>query len=236
MASKIILVLANSILGTRRIVAGREFIKKDGSMSVGQWFRPVTDQHQKEIGPNECKLTDSSYLTVLDIVQVPVSQKLNDPYQPESWCITNGTPWKKLSTLAAKYLRNFKEKPDSLWLEENSPTDKVSDLYLNSMSQIQSAYLVKPQMFHLELFSEDDPFERGDKKQIRAVFEYNNHEYDIALNDPVIEQKYCTRFPGVQDGKKIIELDGGSSCLLCVCLTQGSQDSHSKLVTSVIEL
>jgi len=236
MASKIILILANFILGTRRIIAGREFINNNGKMSVGHWFRPVTDQHQKEIGPNECKLIDNNFPMILDIVQIPVSQKLNDPYQPESWIITNGTRWKKLSTLAAKYVRNFKENPDSLWLEKNSPTDRVSDLFLNSMGRIQSVYLVKPQTFHLELYSEDNSFEPGIQEHARAVFEYNDQKYDIAINDPVIIEKYCTRFPSTQEGKKIVELNRGSNCLLCVCLAQRSQDAHTKLVTSVIEL
>ncbi len=104
------------------------------------------------------------------------------------------------------------------------------------MVRVQSLYLVKPQMFHLELYSEKNPFEPGIQEHARAVFEYNNQKYDIAMNDPAIIEKYCTRFPSIQEGKKIVELNRGSNCLLCVCLAQRSQDAHTKLVTSLIEL
>jgi hypothetical protein len=234
-AVKIVAILANFPIGRRRIIAGREFTKKDGQLSLGPWIRPVADLNQADLDLNGSLLNDRTQPVILDLVQISFAHQQNDPYRPENCCVQKATPWKRLSSLQAKFMRILTEKPDTLWLEENSPTDRVSDLFLNSMQKMQSVYLIRPQQFHLVCCREDNPLKFDHQYPHRAVLRYNNSEYDLPISDPVIEEKY---FSGIADGENTgttIELKRGSNCLICVALTSTSQGSHQKVVTTVIE-
>ncbi len=142
MAAQIIAILANSPVGGRRIVAGSEFTKKDGQLSLGPWIRPVADLNAADLDLNDSLVTDRAQPSILDLVQISFAHQRNDPYRPENCCAQRANPWKRLASLQAKYMRILTEKPDTLWLEENSPSDRVSDLFLNSMQKMQSVYLI----------------------------------------------------------------------------------------------
>lgn len=235
MAVKIVAILANSHIGRRRIVAGREFTKKDGQLSLGSWIRPVGDLNQADLDLNDSLLVDRRQPSILDLVQISFVQRQNDPYRPENWCIQKAAPWKRLSSLPTKFMRILRQRPENLWLEQNSPNDRVSDLFLNSMQEIQSVYLIQPQQFHLECCQEDNPLKFDHQYPHRAVFRYNNDEYDLPISDPLIEDRYFSGIAKRENAATAVELRNSSNCLLCVALTSTAQGSHQKVVTTVIE-
>lgn len=236
MTTKIIAVLANSVFGRERLIAGREFYKKDGKLSVGPWVRPVSDMELGSVGLHDIKLEDKTQPKILDLVQISLEQKSLNAHRPECWSVKKGTPWKRLSSLVPKHAKVFRERPDDLWLEHNSAVDRVSAFYLNSMENVHSACLIKPETFRMESVAGNNPLEPGIQVHQKAIFRYNKQLYELSLHDPIIEEKYHTKALTLRDETKTVELDCGSNCLLSITLINISQDYYRKVVTSVIEL
>ena len=235
MTSKRILILANSTKHhPMRCVAGRELLEDGtGGPKWGGWVRPVSNHDEGALAFFERRLTNATEPRPLEIVQIHLRDLENNPMQPENWLIEESLPWSKDRSIDAKSVLPLVEEPFNLWLDPaQKKNDRARASALQGLPNFQSLYLIRPDAFHFNIRS--TTWEGGPKKQQRGQFLYRGRDYDFAVTDPLIGQKYFPDYPRMPDG--IIEPDGPGPILLCVSLTPPFQELHYKVIATVLEL
>lgn len=234
MIIKHILILANSTKHhPRSCVAGRELIVEgDGKTRWGGWIRPVSNHDEGALDFTERRLADTKDPKPLDIIQLSLSAPESNPLQPENWMIQARQVWTKKSSFDVQALLPLVEEPDNLWLDPSQKIDRASAVALHRLSNFQSLYLIRPQAFYFQIRSR--VWDGYAKKQQRGIFTYKGRQYDFALTDPLIGQKYFPDYPRTQEG--IIQPKDSRRILLCVSLTPPFLDLHYKVIATVFEL
>lgn len=232
MPSKRIVVLANSIKKGGRCVAGR--MLNDDS-EVQEWVRPISDADEGTLMPQHMVTDTAKPLNVLDIVDIPLAKHAGDPCHPEDWYVRTAT-WRHRGSFDAKDVPELEETPDGLWLGDRARTDRVACDFLQRQRPLQSLYLIRPVNFRIRLSREFNRFKGYAQKKTRAVFDYNGVEYNLSLTDPVVTDRHCTVFPGLDAPPLEIVLPCADDCLVCVSLTPSLNDYHYKVVATVLEL
>jgi len=235
MEFKRMIVLANSIKKGERCVAGRE-VSTERNAAVGGWIRPISDESEGELKPRHMRVDDGSPLAVLDIVDVPLSEYVEDVVHPEDWVVDAGQKWKRRNQLHRQQLLALEEQPEDLWLESASHTDRVTGAFLSKRSSHQSLYLIRPSNLCIELSYEYNPFKNRNQKKTRARFGYRGQEYQMNLTDPVFTHQHCTTYPALGAQASIVRPPCRDNCLLCVSLTPEFNGFHYKVVATILEL
>lgn len=226
-------MLANSYKKTPgRCVAGREIDEDD---QVGSWIRPISDQPEGELLPRHMKLADRSPLEVLDVVDVPIGDYVNDKVHPEDWRV-GAVPWQRRRKFAAKNLASMEENPADLWLDSPTRADRARSDFLVKQPRHQSLYLVRPSDFHVKLTNDFNPFEGRHQEKRRAVFSYERQRYELGLTDPIFIGKHAAKFPSAKEPAIVVRPPYRDRCLLCVSLTPIFNGYHYKVVATVLEL
>lgn len=234
--TKTIVVLANSIKRDGRCIAGRELIKRDERTTVGGWVRPVSDGGEEgEILLHESRLPNRQQPNVLNIIQIPLLEHAPELGQPENWKIVPDSQWRRVKR-SIRNISVLEEEPKDLWLQRSVKPDRISPHALQRHPFKQSLCLIKPDSFHIELYTVYNEFKGHNQKRRRAIFCYNEQKYDLGITDPDLAERRYGRFPGVDDDKKTVRLPCGDNCLLCVSLTPEFHGYHYKVLASVIEL
>lgn len=226
------LVLAKSPKEGGLCVAGRELLHCGIGLVPGGWVRLVSSRASQDLNTSEVTFKSGRQVNPLDVVEIPVQGRVKDTRQPENWLITLPRSWELVrENIAFPPVAWFREYPKELWNEPNSPRDRVSDNWLRMNPPRQSLYLIKPQRFRL--IAKTDPL--TGKCRRRAVFHYNNMEYDLCITDPSIWDKYRVRTPPL--GKPPVEftLPCGDDLLLCLSLARDFHGFHYKIVAGVFE-
>lgn len=234
MTTKRILVLANSTKHhPKSCVAGRELIDEGGGKTRwGGWIRPVSNHDEGALDFVERRLADAKDPKPMDVILVSLSAPENNPLQPENWLIQMGQVWSKESSCDIQALLPLVEEPESLWLDPSQKSDRASANALQRLRNLQSLYLIRPEAFYFQIRSR--VWDGYAKKQQRGVFSYKGRQYDFALTDPLIGQKYFPDYPRMQEG--IIQPKDPRQILLCVSLTPPFLDLHYKVIATVFEL
>lgn len=165
---------------------------------------------------------------MLDVVEVPVTGRVANDLQPENWGITGENTWTLVRRARFAELANLVESPENIWGEPRARNDSISEEYLRLHPVAQSLYLVAPTALRVQFFTND----YGRRKR-RAVFEYRNQIYDLALTDPSAPGNYNARYPQLPDFRERIL---GAGCLLCVSLAHDAfRGRHYKLVATILD-
>jgi hypothetical protein len=167
----------------------------------------------------------------LDIIDVPLQAPANVDGQPEDWLIKEGSPWTYRGKFDAKVLERLLETPDDLWLEYRHRPDRVSPDYLRRY-ELPSLYLIRPKGFELAIAAFRDDNGQSKKKR-RAHFDYNGINYDLAMTDHRMQQRYFPAFPNVPTG--VLANGPARDSILCVSLAPEFGGYHYKLAATVIE-
>lgn len=228
---KEIVILAKSVKFSQYCVAGREIIRSDTGLSLGEWIRPVSGRVDEALNYGEIKYHDNSIPKLLDIVEIDLSGKTGSTTQPENWRVKN-TRWEKTGHISQKSLSYFEESPLGLWVDPSANTDRISSQsFLNQ--NYSSLCVIKPNNFKMKISTEFNDFSGTEKKRRRGVFDYNGLHYDLAITDPDIDIKYFQPFPRVEEG--IRNIIPNNDCLLCISLAPEFYGYHYKLIATVIE-
>jgi len=234
MQSKNICILANSVKMGERCIAGKEVSKlSNGKWQLSNnWFRPISKRPSAGINFRESLLSPKSVQPVLlDIIEIPFTTQASIPGQPEDWFFDDNIPWRHHGHFNKKVLANIFDRPNDIWLERGASFDRVTPAYL-AANFFPSLYLVRPESFRIEI----DQFTDSDgntKKKRRGVFKYNKIEYNLALTDPIMEQRYFPSFPNVDVGA----LSHGPQSVEAICVSLAPQFNgfHYKIVAAVFE-
>ena len=90
-----------------------------------------------------------------------------------------------------------------------------------------SLYLIQPEQ--LEIMREDYLGHGYINKKVRAIFSYNNKNYNLAVTDLQIQKKYMQKESGYYSLQN-------SNVLLCISLGEPFMDFCYKLVATIIPL
>src|SRR5437016_180275 len=126
MATKTIVVLANSIKKGGRCLAGKEArMAGDRIESFGAWIRPISPGHVEVAGKSEGgQVTESEMKralnrpalpAILEILEIPFSRSVSLPDQPENWEVVAGQPWRSLGMCPMELLPQMADTPAELW-------------------------------------------------------------------------------------------------------------------------
>lgn len=229
MPRKRILILANSRKPPGRCVAGREVLRVDDQLVLGDWIRPVSDRHEGGLSLDDCRLEGGGLPQLLDIVSIPLIEPQPTPSQPENWRIDAARYWRKLNLRRHPELEI--DEPRNLWLAPRQQLDRITQTELAALRRRRSLNLVEVQDFRIQLGWNEYQGNRTPRR--RALFRYNGTAYDLGMTDPSIQARYCTPHP---ERTQIVRLEAGNNCKLCISLTPELHGCHFKVAAAVIEL
>jgi len=237
MPSKRILILANSIRLECHCVAGREIVYRGRQYSLGRWIRPVSNHGKGELSDEEIALDVGTPAKVMNFVEIPLGKNVGDPVQSENWRIADGQKWKDCTDEHCKpAIDSLVENPAAIWLDRRQQrSDRIPHSRFLQRAPRQSLYVIRPEQLHFEAYSEESKHDGRNRRRTRAVFRYNDVDYDLPMTDPVAADKYFQNVP--PPGKppmKIVPISA-AGCLLVVSLTPEYHGYHYKIVASVIE-
>ncbi len=234
MATKTMVVLANSIKKKQRCVAGREIQQADAELQVGSWLRPVSDEGEGElIVRKHCTLRQGGMPQVLDLVEVPLLENQNDPCQPENWQVETGAEWNKIGEVSAAEVEGWVEHPNDLWLEDPEHADRIAEQTQAGEAGSPSLVLIRPDQFRVRMWAEYNPFKGYNQHKTRGIFEYAGVEYSLSITDDSFTAKHCPKPDG---DEHVFVPDIAENCALCVSLGAPFNGYHYKLIASVIPL
>ncbi len=179
-----IICLANSRKLQGRCVAGKE-------IENYKWIRPISSYTEHgELSIQEITCDDNKQVKILDIIDIPILKPVPEYYQPENILI-DVQPWKKVGEYPYDKLNELLDRPENIWmLNQPDPYDRISDDYLRDNPIDSSLLLIQPQEIILKT---EISFGR---KKLRALFSYNDIEFNLGVTDIEYENLYLNRVPG----------------------------------------
>ncbi|MDD9820875.1 MAG: hypothetical protein OXR07_08365 [Nitrospira sp.] len=168
---KRIVCLASSDMAPGRCIAGKELRDKS-------WIRPVNGKPGEGLSRNERLCWGRHEPNVLDIIDVPVTEKAPRGHQSENWLINSNRRWKYTRKLSWGDLGALVDDPDVLWRNDYR-NDRVS---LDAVQNLTgSLYLLRVEDMVLWV----SMGESG--KRFRGQFTWQGISYNFAVTDPVIK-------------------------------------------------
>ena len=228
-------VLTRSVKHGQYCVAGREIQEHNPGLTVGQWIRPVSDHDEGAVNFLEIMLESGGLPQFLDIVEIEVKRNVHNQTQPENWLFEK-KKWKRTGRVrVSSIFSHFVENPPNLWASAHCQPDRINTNEYITNGYDSSLCIIKPDTFVMEISTVINHFEGGNqRKKRRGKFRYNGVNYDLAITDPEIDNKYFRPFPRIDDGIKRIPMDT-AKCLLCISLASQFNGYHYKLIAKVIE-
>ncbi len=233
--SKHFLILANSIKHYPSVcIAGREISSTGKRYEVGSWIRPVSNHHEGALAPSETLLKQKRQPRVFDFVEIGLSQKCDDPLQPENWLIELGNTW---ASVNGSYERptfdSLVEHPNEIWLARGEKSDRITSDALRGLRPNQSLYLIH--IAELEVSLGWRLWDQQYKARRRAIFTYNGVEYDLGITDPAFLEKYRDEYPDKGQRANVFSIRSGEGVYLCVSLAPEFNGYHYKVAATIFE-
>ncbi len=233
MPVKTVLVLANSVRHwPNACVAGREVIEHAGGRAFGSWIRPVSAHREGELSLQERRTSLGSEVRVLDIVKMTLGDPIPDPLQPENWQHGGEPPWEVIGQGTLADIERACDTPRSIWNDLGDRQDRILEARARESPPTQSLLLLALDGLAIRLYSEHYP-ERT-RKHRRALFRYDNGNYDLSITDPTIETRYGLQVP--TPSEPALEHRIERRCFVCISLAHRPIGVHHyKLVAAIID-
>jgi hypothetical protein len=166
-----------------------------------QWFRPVSAHETGALQLDQLCYEYGGQVQLLDILRLPLECHQPEVGQPEN-CLIGSSGWQKVGEYPLEELPRLCDDPESLWMEGCSwsrnnillagcKNDRVNYYELLTKDYVkQSLYLIRPSDVSVTVSNL-----LGTSK-VRAVFEYNGIDYDLAVTDPEYLSNYKSRYEG----------------------------------------
>jgi len=211
LAYKEIICLANSRKVGGKCVAGK-------AVDTREWIRPVSAEGKLT---NELiKYANGELPKLLDIMRIHYKKVQPTEYQPENILISE-EQWEYLGKWPEDKLDNLCDKPKEIFINQERK-DRIAVEFFTKNRLESSLLLVKHKS--IKLFSTD----YENKRKLRAIFVYNDLEYDLGVTDPIFFEEYTKKKKG------FYKLDS-KNVYLCVSLAAPYKDGYCyKLVASII--
>ena len=213
--------LANSRKLAGRCVAGLR-------LDRDEWVRPVSEDSEGTLLRRHYVLDDGNEAALLDIIEVNVSEHRPKPYQPENWVLEN-KQWKLIKRLNPReaYMlleRSLVSAPDLF----GNTSDRVPLAGLQNNPVPGSLVLIKPTDVSWYIVRSITG-----KRQTRALFSLNRATYDLAITDPVWEQRLKNLDFGVHS-REAVDVRSDDILLFTISLGGPFQGQCYKLIAGII--
>lgn len=197
-------------------------------MDRDEWVRPVSEDSEGTLMRRHYVLDDGNEAALLDIIEVSVSEHRPKPYQPENWVLEN-KQWKLIKRLnqreAYSLLQRYLVSGPDLF---GNTSDRVPLAGLQSNSVPESLVLVEPTDVSWYITKSI----RGNR-QTRALFSLNRVTYDLAITDPVWEQRLNKLYLGVYS-RETVGVSPDDILLFTISLGGPFQGQCYKLIAGII--
>lgn len=216
--------LANSRKPNGRCIAGKELL---GGDHPGGWIRPVSAREDQAVSEYERQYSDGSDPQVLDIMGVPLLERLPKRYQQENWLLDPARDWEKVGRADWADLARLADPVEPLWIDGNHTFHGLNDrISLSETDTLQSSLrLLHVDKLTLSVFMPGEAF--GDfKRRVQGHFRHGAKEYRLWVTDPRYEQEYKAR----PDGQHQL----GES-FLTVSLGEPKDGACYKLIAAIVE-
>lgn len=189
-ASKTILILANSRKLSGRCIAGIEIRRGRG----GDWIRPVSAREHGEVSEYERQYKDGSDPKVLDVVRIPVLEHAPNFHQIENWVLDPNYYWERVTTASLRELDGLTDHSD-LWICDAPDTryglnDRVGEDTAKTLED--SLRLIYVEDLQYRVFAPGADFGNSTRR-ILGTFTHGHTEYRIFVTDPVVERELLAR-------------------------------------------
>jgi 4-hydroxy-tetrahydrodipicolinate reductase len=181
-----IVCLANSRKRAGRCVAG---LRTDGA----GWLRPVGSNAEGILHSYHYTLPDNTEARLLDVLRIECSRAHPRPHHPEDW-VAMPVLWRlverPITNARLEWLRSQLTRGPHLL---GSPQDRIRCDALQSRPLAHSLALIAPQDLHWMV---KPGKEKEAEHRVRACFHLDGAEYNLALTDPLWEQRLQHLPPG----------------------------------------
>ncbi len=151
----------------------RDYFMAGIDITTEKWVRLVTSKEGRAF-PKE--MLDEKHFKELNVLEVEVKQHVRYHVQTENWLIDENAEIKKIGSLSKQQVFNLHpiEKPDMIF---NSQKNELERSDIRELDHSLEMVNVKD----LQL----DTSMKGDgRHHYKVKFQYNGHEYNLALTDP----------------------------------------------------
>ncbi len=223
--AKTIVCLANSTKKhPMRCVAGKEVSGKQHS-----WIRPVTDDpHSEGAIPLEMtKCDDGNYLSLLDIVEIPLAAPRPNRCQTENHLVSPGV-WKKIGRTKWDDLPELLDCRQDLWGSGHSSRYGVNDAVPTELATgfDDSLRLLLPTDLRVVVEEEQVYGENRTKLAMRACFTHGGIPYRLKVTDPYVTDKMKKIEKDVEHPLK--------NTFISVSVSDAFAGNHYKLIAGIL--
>jgi hypothetical protein len=242
MQNKFIVVLANSVKSSGRCLAGKEVFDDGKTWKIGGWIRPVATKEGGEIFEYQMSQALGHDPKLLEIVEIPFSEAVPLPFQPENWLIERplkAGSWKSHGMIEWNEATSLLDQNPEIWHDPTDDDRRVREGFPEKMKLPASLYFIKPDKINsIRVWTHRNTHPEATKPtKGRRVFSvtHKGHVHDFEIEDPKFAEKYYPQFPGVDDPAKVIRLASPEETLLCVSLAGRFHGHHYKIAAGIFE-
>jgi hypothetical protein len=207
-------------------VAGKEW---DGQ-KPGAWCRPVSARDRGELTAERwyCKTWRDPQL--LDLIQIGLLAPRPSGCQKENHLVDTSLRWRFVGRLAAGQLLPALDRlAGPLWVNGESTASGHNDKVPAAVAEREPYSLVLVQPEKLSITVGTEGADRGiARRRVRGHFSLGNHDYLLAITDPVVEKRILLNPDGFSTGLQ--------NPILCISLSEkfDTQNACYKLIAGVI--
>lgn len=163
---KQICILTKSLKDRDYCVAGID-------ITTGKWIRLVTS---KDGGAFPKEILDDKHFKELNVLEVEAKEHVPYHVQNENWLIDESTEIKKIGSLSKQQIFNLHpiEKPDMIF------DNPKNELERNEIKKLNHSL----EMINAKELQFDTSMKGDGRHHYKVKFQYNEHEYNLALTDP----------------------------------------------------
>lgn len=233
-----VVVLANSKKKGGRCVAGK-LIDSDqsGVYRAGAWVRPIDPAGEEGTISPATTSVGGSYLTPLDIVEIPLEAPSNDPHHPED-CIIAGTAWRKVGRAgASQIIPAFCDDPLRLWGAQSAVSRRVPVGFVPQMDVPSTLRLVQPTTeSRIHGFMDEGWEGRPPRPKIRLSLSDDGLEHSFDVTDIAFlnRTEFADRVRENQEYEIVFK--DPTKVAFCLSLTPPFKGYQYKIAAAIIEL
>lgn len=196
-------------------------------LDCDEWIRPVSEGTESCLSRRHYVLNDGSEASILDVIEIHVSEHRPKPYQPENWMI-GSEKWKLIKRLkpeeAYQSLKRFLICGPEIF---GNTIDSVPLAGLQEKPVTRSLILVQPTNIKWYISSYNG------KRTNRAIFDLDRTTYNLVITDPIWEKRLNQISLGAHP-REAIGIEPDDIMLFTISLGGPFQGNCYKLIAGII--
>lgn len=182
---KRIVCLANSLKDGGLCIAGREVLQG----GFGGWIRPVGTPPHAELTYLAYRYADGSGPALLDLIDVPLLERMPNGHQTENHVIDGSRGWTKIGRCSFSRLSVLVERPATLWSNSSHTASGKLNCIERSEAAAEQTSLLLVDGTGLAVCVMPG---RTGQKSFWGEFTLGGHLYKLCVTDPAVRDHFGT--------------------------------------------